>query len=68
MPHKPHKLRRVLRRPAVLAATGYGRTQLQVLVDKKLFPAPFKLSDTGRSVGWWEDDVIAYQESREAAK
>lgn len=62
------KIKRVLRRPAVLAATGYSRSQLQEKISKGEFKAPFKLSDSGRAVGWFEDDVIAYQESRDKAR
>jgi prophage regulatory protein len=58
------KLRRVLRLPAVLEATGYSRSQLQEKINKGEFPAPFKLSDSGRARGWFEDDVIDWQESR----
>lgn len=58
------KLRRVLRLPAVLEATGYSRSQLQEKINKGEFPAPFKLSDSGRAKGWFEDDVIDWQVSR----
>ena len=62
------RLQRILRRPAVLEATGYGRTQLQQLVDKGEFPAPIKLSDAGRAVGWFEHDVIEWQQRRLAKR
>jgi len=58
------KLRRVLRLPAVLEATGYSRSQLQEKITKGEFPAPFKLSESGRAKGWFEDAVIDWQHSR----
>jgi prophage regulatory protein len=61
-------LKRILRRPQVLAATGYQRTQLQELIDKGEFPPPFPLSDTGRAVGWLEDEVISWQQRRLAKR
>jgi prophage regulatory protein len=62
------RLQRILRRPQVLEATGYSRTQLQELIDKGEFPPPFPLSDTGRAVGWFEDDVVAWQQRRLAKR
>ena len=62
------KLRNVLRWPAVLAATGYSKTQLEVKIRGGQFPRPFPLSDGGRAVGWWEDEIIAHQEQREAQR
>ena len=62
------KLRRVLRYPAVLAATGYSKTQLQELIKQGKFSPPFSLSDGGRAVGWFEDEVVEYQEQREAMR
>ena len=47
------ELRRVLRLPAVLDATGYSRSQLQEKIKKGEFPAPIKLSDSGRAKGWF---------------
>ena len=65
--NKP-KLRKVLRWPDVLAATGYSKTQIEVKIREGQFPCPFPLSEGGRAVGWWEDELIAYQEQREAQR
>ena len=62
------KLRTILRRDDVMRATGYRSTQLAELVKKGEFPRPIKLSDGGRAIGWFEDEVAAWQASREAAR
>ncbi len=62
------KLRTILRRNDVMRATGYRSTQLTELIAQGEFPKPVKLSDGGRAVGWFEDEVIAWQESRDAAR
>jgi predicted DNA-binding transcriptional regulator AlpA len=61
-------LRRILRRPEVLAACGYGPTQLDELIQQGKFPAPISLSPGGRARGWFEDEIIAYQEERAAER
>jgi len=60
----PRKLRRVLRKPAVVAAVGYSAVQIDFMVADGRFPKPFKLSKGGKAVGWWEDEIISYQEDR----
>jgi predicted DNA-binding transcriptional regulator AlpA len=65
---KVTRLRTILREPAVLKATGYGKTQLAELVDQGKFPAPIALSPGGRAKGWFEDEVIQYQEQRAAER
>jgi predicted DNA-binding transcriptional regulator AlpA len=64
--HTVTKLRTILRKPAVLRATGYGSTQIEELVARGVFPAPIALSPGGKAKGWFEDEVIAYQEQRAA--
>jgi predicted DNA-binding transcriptional regulator AlpA len=57
-----------LREPAVLKATGYGPTQLDELIKQRKFPAPIALSPGGKAKGWFEDEIIAYQEARAAER
>jgi predicted DNA-binding transcriptional regulator AlpA len=61
-------LRTILREPAVLKACGYKSTQLQELIDQGKFPTPILLSPGGRAGGWFEDEIIAYQEQRAAER
>ena len=44
-----------LRLPAVLRATGLGRSTVYRMVAEHKFPAPVKLGS--RAVGWRHDDV-----------
>ena len=61
-------LRRVLREPEVLAASGYRKTQLDLLIQQDKFPKPIRLSEGGRARGWFEDEIIAFQEARRAER
>jgi prophage regulatory protein len=44
-----------MRLPAVLQATGLGRSTVYRMVAEHTFPAPVKLAK--RAVGWRQDDV-----------
>jgi len=61
-------LRTILREPAVLKAVGYKPTQLDELIRQGKFPTPILLSPGGRARGWFEDEIIAYQEERAAER
>ena len=58
----------MLRWKAVLESSGYSKSQLEEKIRQGAFPCPFPLSDGGRAVGFWEDEIIAYQEEREAQR
>jgi predicted DNA-binding transcriptional regulator AlpA len=66
--NKSNKLRIVVRWPVVLKATGLSKSQVEEKIKEGLFPAPFPLSEGGRAVGWFEDEIIEYQEQREAQR
>jgi prophage regulatory protein len=55
------KMRTVLRKPAVLAATGWSNSTLYEKINKGLFPKPVKLDPDGRTVVWFEDEVAEFQ-------
>ncbi len=59
---------RVLRLPEVIQFTGLRRTQLLTHVERGDFPAPIKLTSSGRAIGWLEDELIAWRESRIASR
>ena len=46
---------RFLRLPAVLLATGLGRSTVYRMIAEHRFPAPVKVAK--RAVGWRDDDV-----------
>ena len=54
-PQATESIPRFLRLPAVLEATGLGRSTLYRMVAEHTFPAPLKLAK--RAVGWRDDDV-----------
>jgi prophage regulatory protein len=54
-------VRKVMRKPAVLAATGWSNSCLYEKIAKGLFPKPVKLDPNGRTVIWFEDQVEAFE-------
>jgi predicted DNA-binding transcriptional regulator AlpA len=46
---------------------GYKSTQLDEKIKAGEIPAPIKLSDTGRAVGWLGSQIIEWQAKRVAA-
>lgn len=55
-------MKRLLKLPAVIEATGLGRSSVYRLVAEGHFPKPLKLS--ARSVAWREDEIQKWIESR----
>lgn len=55
----------ILRRPAVEATVGLGRSAIYNMMAKGLFPKPVKL--TAKAVGWRKSDIDAWLASREVA-
>ena len=53
-------MRPVLRKPAVLAATGWSNNTVRQDEAGK-FPKPTRLDPNGRVVVWFEDEVEAFQ-------
>lgn len=62
-------MKKLLRRPAVQAATGLSRSGLYAQIAKGAFPRPIPLTDDGRSVAWDAEAVDTWITSRiEAAE
>jgi predicted DNA-binding transcriptional regulator AlpA len=59
--------RTVLRKPAVLAATGWSNSTLYEKIAKGLFPKPTRFDPNGRVVIWFEDKVAEFQKHAIAA-
>jgi predicted DNA-binding transcriptional regulator AlpA len=68
MQAKATTLRRVIRKRDLSQFAGLQRTQINALIKQGEFPAPIKLSDSGRAVGWFEDELIQWQQERLAAR
>jgi prophage regulatory protein len=56
-------VRKVMRKPAVLAATGFSNSSLYEKIASGRFPKPTKLDPEGRTVIWFEDEVEAWQKA-----
>jgi predicted DNA-binding transcriptional regulator AlpA len=54
-------VRKVMRKPAVLEATGWPPSTLYWKISQGVFPKGTKLDPTGRAVVWFEDEVEAFQ-------
>jgi predicted DNA-binding transcriptional regulator AlpA len=62
--HGDHKMvRKVLRRAAVLEATGWSVPTLYRKIKERKFPAGTKLDPEGQAVVWFEDEVEAFQKA-----
>ena len=61
-PDARESMQRILRLPAVLQATGLGRSTVYRMMAEHTFPAPVKLSK--RAVGWRHDDVRQWTNGR----
>ena len=59
-------LRRILRLPQVVEATGETRSTIYKRIAEGEFPKPVKLG--AKSVGWVEDEIAAYNEARIAQR
>jgi prophage regulatory protein len=55
------KIRKALRKPAVLAGTGWSNSTLYDKIKAGLFPPPTKIDPNGRISIWWEDEIAAFQ-------
>jgi predicted DNA-binding transcriptional regulator AlpA len=54
-------MRTVLRKPAVLAATGWSNSTLYEKIARGIFPKPTKLDPDGRTVVWFADEIEEFQ-------
>lgn len=54
---------KVMRKPAVLAATGWSNSTLYKKIEEGKFPKPTRLDPESRAVVWFEDEVEAFQKA-----
>lgn len=54
-------VRKVMRKPEVLQATGFSNSTLYAKISGGKFPRPTKLDRSGRIVVWFEDEIDAWQ-------
>jgi len=56
-------VRKVMRLPAVLEATGWAKPTLYTKITDGKFPKGTKLDPDARAVVWFEDEVEAFQKA-----
>lgn len=56
---------KIYRLPEVMSLTGISKASIYLGIKRGTFPAPVKLS--ARAVGWPENKIIAWLESRQVA-
>ena len=60
--------RNIIRLPQVKRRIGMGETQIEAAMARGEFPKPVKIFESGRAIGWFEDEIDAYLEERAAAR
>lgn len=65
---KAPPLSRMIRLSELPAYVGLQRSQIAELIDRGEFPAPVRLSDSGRAKAWLSDEVQAWQQRRLAKR
>ena len=60
-------VRKVMRKAAVLEATGWPPSTLYWKIKQGIFPKGTKLDPNGKAVVWFEDEVEAFQKAAVAA-
>jgi prophage regulatory protein len=60
------RIRKLLRLPATMAATGLSRSSIYSKIQSGEFPKPVKLGP--KAVGWVEEEVAQYNEAKIAAR
>jgi prophage regulatory protein len=63
-----NRLERVYRQAELTQFTGLKRSRIEALMKRGEFPRPVPLTNEGRAVGWLESDLVAWQNSRVAAR
>jgi predicted DNA-binding transcriptional regulator AlpA len=57
---------RTIRWDDILRITGLTKSQVKLKIDSDEFPAPFLITDSGRSLGWHASEVSAWIAARDA--
>ena len=57
----------ISRRQEVIKRTGLSYSTIWRMVKAGEFPAPVKLNDTGRGIGWLNSEIDAYLRNRPRA-
>ena len=62
------KLRTILRKREVMALLGLKHTALEDAVARGDLPKPITITEHGRTVAWFEDELVDHLNARAAAR
>jgi predicted DNA-binding transcriptional regulator AlpA len=69
MSNPDQPIRRIVRgRRKAAAMLGLSEVHLWRKEREGLAPRPFKVVEGGRGIGYWEDELLAYQAARDASR
>jgi prophage regulatory protein len=68
VPDRSPPLARIVRKQDLSKYVGLGRTVIAEMIAAGKFPKPIKVNDAGRILGWFENEIIAWQQSRLALR
>ncbi len=60
-------VKKAMRLPAVLDATGWSKQTLYNKISQGIFPKGTRLDPNGKTVVWFEDEVAAFQAAAHAS-
>jgi predicted DNA-binding transcriptional regulator AlpA len=62
------QLSRIIREAELPAYTGLKKSQINNMIEAGEFPAPIRLTESGRAKGWLETEITQWQLRRAAAR
>lgn len=64
LPSGRRRLSRIIRKYQLPEYTGLKKSALDALINSDDFPKPFRPSQGGRALCWFEDEIAEWQERR----
>jgi predicted DNA-binding transcriptional regulator AlpA len=58
------KLSRIIRKDELPEYVGVERSAIEAMIEATEFPRPIKVNNSGRTLGWLEDEIIQWQQDR----
>ena len=68
MTRPDRRVNRIYRRNELPPRVGMRQTQIDEAIKDEEFPEPVVLRDGGRAIGFFEDEIISWQEYRRAKR
>jgi predicted DNA-binding transcriptional regulator AlpA len=61
-------LSRIIRKHELPAYVGVSRTAIEEMIEDNEFPPPIRINKAGRILGWFESELIEWQQKRKALR